>query len=491
MDSGISGGIVGGRYQPLAQADLEKLDRAARSILIEIGVADAPQIVVDAVTGAGGSVDADARLHYPQALIDSALDGMARGFALCGQAAEFDLQLEPGRVHVGSGGAAPLILDLESGSYRESTLLDLYTAARLVDSLRNIHFFSRSLVARDMPDSTSLDINTAYACLAGTRKHVFSAATEAASVAGIAEMCYLVAGSEDAFRTRPFLSLNCNLAVPPLRFDPESCAVASEAVRHGIPLHVNTFGQMGASSPVTTAGSIAQTVAETLAGMIFAWLVEPAAKLVFGTRPMLTDLRSGAMSGGSAEGSLAMAACAQIANYYRLPNSTIAGATDSKLADAQSGYEKSLGIALAAQAGSNLVTQAAGMQGSLMGCALESYVIDNDMLGGIMRSLVRIEVSDETLALEAIDQVVRGEGHFLGRPETLQRMQSDFVYPEIADRNSIEEWQAAGGRDIREVARERTRKILEQHYPRHFSAELDRQLRERFDIRLPAEEMGE
>ena len=120
------------------------------------------------------------------------------------------------------------------------------------------------------------------------------------------------------------------------------------------------------------------------------------------------------MSGGSAEGALAMAACAQMANYYGLPNSTIAGATDSKLADAQSGYEKSLGITLAAQAGSNLVTQAAGMQGSLMGCALESYVIDNDMLGGIMRSLVGIEVSDETLALEAIDQVVHGLGQTAG-----------------------------------------------------------------------------
>jgi trimethylamine--corrinoid protein Co-methyltransferase len=482
-------GLVGGRYQPLAQAELEKLDRAARDILAEIGVAEAPQVVVDTVVEAGGSIDGDGRLRYPPALVETALAGIARGFALCGQAPEFDLQLEPGRVHVGSGGAAPLILDLESGVYRESTLRDLYDAARLVDSQRHIHFFSRSLVARDMPDAASLDINTAYACLAGTRKHVFSAATEAASVGPVADLCYRVAGSEAAFRERPFLSLNCNLAVPPLRFDPESCAVAAEAVRRGIPLHVNTFGQMGASSPVTTAGSIAQTVAETLAGMIFAWLIEPSAKLVFGTRPMLTDLRSGAMSGGSAEGALAMAACAQMANYYRLPNSSIAGATDSKLADAQSGYEKSLSITLAAQAGSNLVTQAAGMQGSLMGCALESYVIDNDMLGIVMKTLVPIEVSDETLALDAIDQVVRGEGHFLGRPETLERMQSDFVYPEIADRGSIEEWQAAGSRDIRELARERTRQILAQHYPRHIGADLDRQLREEFDIRLPAEEM--
>jgi trimethylamine--corrinoid protein Co-methyltransferase len=164
---------------------------------------------------------------------------------------------------------------------------------------------------------------------------------------------------------------------------------------------------------------------------------------------MLTDLRTGAMSGGSPEGAIAMAASAQMANYYGLPGSTIAGATDSKVADAQSGYEKSLAVTLAAQAGSNLITQAAGMQASLMGCALESYVIDNDMLGGIMKSLSAIEVSDETLALDAIEQVVHGEGHFLGRPETLERMQTDFVYPDIGDRRGIDEWQADGSRDIR------------------------------------------
>jgi len=477
-------GLVGGRYQPLNSDDLPKIDAAVRSILTDVGMTDAPEIVVDHVTHAGGSLDADGRLHFSTELIENALHGLARDFTLCGQDPEHDLHLGGSRVHVGSGGAAPLILDLETGRYRESTLRDLYDAARLVDCLDNIHFFSRSLVARDMPDLKTLDINTAYACLAGTRKHVFTSASEAEHVEEIAEMCYMIAGSREAFEARPFLSMNCNLPVPPLRFDPESCEVAAAVVRCGIPLHSNTFGQMGASSPVTMAGTIAQTVAETLSGMIFAWLVNPKAKVIFGTRPMLTDLRTGAMSGGSPEGAIAMAASAQMGNYYDLPNSTIAGATDSKSADAQSGYEKGLTVTLAAQAGSNLITQASGMQASLMGCALESYVIDNDMLGIIMKSLTGIEVSDETLALDAIDEVAHGEGHFLGRTETLERMQSDFVYPEIGDRRNIDEWEADGAPDIRSVAMERTRQILKQHHPRHLSDELDRALRDKFDIRL-------
>ena len=180
-----------------------------------------------------------------------------------------------------------------------------------------------------------------------------------------------------------------------------------------------------------------------------------------------------------------MAATAQMTDYYNLVNTTIAGATDSKIADAQSGYEKSLTVTLAAQAGSNMITQSCGMQGMLMGCAPESYIIDNDMLGGILRSLSEIEVNDITLAMPSIDDVVHGDGHFLGQPETLNRMQSDFLYPDVADRLTIEEWQNAGARDIRDIAIEKTRDILNQYYPRHVSPDIDKMLRAQFDIRLP------
>ena len=479
------GGVMGGSYQPLDSNALQQIDQTTRSILSDIGMADTPDCVSEPVTDAGGYLDDNGRLRFPPELIDKALNGFKRDFTLCGQDAENDIQLGVGRVHTGSGGAAPLILDLDSGQYRESTLKDLYDAARLVDNLDNIHFFSRSMTARDMPNVRLLDLNTAYACLAGTRKHVISAATEAANIEEIAKMCYAIAGSQEAFLARPFLSMHCNMSVPPLRFDPESCQIAAAAVRFGIPLHSNTFGQMGASSPVTLAGSIAQTIAETLAGMIFAWLLNPEAKITFGARTMLTDLRTGAMSGGSAEGAIATAATIQMANYYGLPNSVIAGATDSKIADAQSGYEKSLTVTLAAQAGCNLITQACGMQASLMGCALESYVIDNDMLGTILKSLSGVSVNEETLALSSIEEVVHGDGHFLGRDETLARMQSDFVYPEIGDRRSIDEWVVDGARDIRSVAIDRTRQILKHHHPSHLSEDLDDVLRDRFDIRLP------
>ena len=489
-DVSFPGGVEGGRYGPLNQDDLVLIDQGIREILQTIGMSEAPDFVIEYVTAAGGALGQDGRLTFSSELIDKALAGLSGGFTLHGQVPGHELDLSGTRVYMGTGGAAPNIRDMQTGLYRDSTLCDLFDVARLVDQFENIHFFNRPLVARDMPDEYALDLNTAYASLSGTGKHVCTSASQPEHVTDIAEMCFTIAGSREAFVQKPFLSMLINHVVSPLRFHAESCGVMLQAAQYGLPIHANTFGQMGASSPVTMAGCVAQTMAETLSGMIFAWLVNPDAKVTCGTRPMLTDLRTGGATGGSGEQAILMAANAQMANYYNLSNTTIAGATDSKIADAQSGYEKSLSVTLAAQAGSNMITQSCGMQGMLMGCAPESYIIDNDMLGGVLRSLSEIEVNETTLAIPIIDQVVHGEGHFLGQPETLKRMQSDFLYPGIADRRTIDEWQESGARDIRDVAMEKTGEILGSYFPTHIPRDIDQQLRARFNIQLPRSKMG-
>jgi trimethylamine--corrinoid protein Co-methyltransferase len=384
--------------------------------------------------------------------------------------AQHNMILSGNHVYTGTGGAAPTVIDLETGAYRDSTLRDLFDAARLVDALPHIHFFSRSLAATDISNPRELDLCTTLTCLAGTSKHVMVSASNPLHVREIADICYQVAGSESAFRERPFLSLNVNHAVPPLRFHSESCDVLIEAVYAGLPVHINVFGQLGASSPVTIAGSVAQTTAEALAGIVLAWATKPGAPVIAGPRPMVTDLRTGAMSGGSGEQALANSAAVEMMRHYNLPNSIIAGATDSKAMDVQAGYEKALSVSQAVQSGANLVTQACGMHAGLMGVAFESYIMDNDMLGAILRSATTIEVSDETLSVDAIAEAVHGEGHFLGHAATYARMKSDFLYPDIADRRSVKEWTAAGQPDLVNVARERARTMLKTYAPKDTAA---------------------
>lgn len=476
---------TGGNLTPLDERGIAAIHAAALELLASTGISEAPSSAVKLVTDAGGRLDDAGRLLFPEKLVEAALAGLQRDFTLYGRAADTDLVLAPGAVHVGTGGASPQLFDMQLGRYRDSCLADLYDAARLVDRLTHIHFFSRPLVARDMPDQQRLDVNTAYASLAGTTKHVFVSAGNAQSVADIARLCYRLAGSEAAFRERPFLSLLVNHAVPPMRFDTESVEILQAAVRHGIPMSINTFGQLGASSPVTIAGCVAQTTAETLAGMVIAWLVDEEARAVFGPRPMITDLRTGAMAGGSGEQALLTATAMQMARHYGLPSSTIAGATESKLPDAQSGYEKCLTVGLSVQAGANIITQACGAQASLMGISFEAMVVDNDMLGCILRATNPVEVSPQTLSAPAIGAVVNDVGHFLSEADTFARMQSDFLYPEIADRTVIDVWEAAGSIDIRQAGARRAQEILAEHRPRYIEPAIDRDVRALLPIELP------
>ncbi len=464
------------------------IDAAAQKVLTDIGFADAPQEAIDLVLARGGKYTDQARLCMTETMITEALADLAKPLILYGRGDGLELHLEGARVHAGTGGAAPLIFDDQHNHYRDTALKDIYAAARLVDGLDHIHFFNRPMVARDMPDDYRLDLNTAYASIAGTKKPIATSIAHADTVDDLAKMLAMVAGSIEAFQKKPFLSLNINHVTPPLRFAPDAVEVMIKAARLGIPIHANTFGQVGASSPVDPMAALVQTVAETLGGMIIAWLANPAAQVIFGARPMITDLRTGAMSGGGGEQARIMAATSQMARYYGLPNSSIAGATDSKIPDAQSGFEKAMSVLLAAQAGSNMITQAAGMQAALMGCALESYIIDNDMIGAVLRTLDMPLSLEPASVLEALKDVVEGEGHFLGQADTLNRMQTDYLYPQFSDRETIEQWQDKGMTTILDRARADLDKRFDGRRDGDgvilIDDDVDAMIRAEFDIRL-------
>ncbi|MCP4333961.1 MAG: methyltransferase, partial [Gammaproteobacteria bacterium] len=78
----------------------------------------------------------------------------------------------------------------------------------------------------------------------------------------------------------------------------------------------------------------------------------------------------------------------------------------------------------------------------------------------------------------------------LGHAQTLARMKTDYLYPELADRRSINEWEQSGsGDDLRDAVRDRVRAILSEHYPGHITADVDAWIRKNYNIVLPSERM--
>ncbi|MEK9744410.1 MAG: trimethylamine methyltransferase family protein [Gammaproteobacteria bacterium] len=478
-------GLSSGRFQPLSQEEVLRIHEAAIETLETIGFANSLPSCVDLVTAAGGSLTSDGRLLMPRALVEDALEKAAKNITLYAQDPRFDLDLSDSRTYFGTAGAAVHVVDTVKREYRESTAQDLYDAARIVDQMEHIHFFQRSMVLRDIENPAEMDFNTCYASIAGTRKHVGTSFVDPAHAHQAIDMLEMVAGGEQAWRERPFVSLSCCFVVPPMRFAEDACRVLEVCVERGMPILLLAAGQAGATSPASLAGAVVQEVAEVLGGFVYVNLLKPGHPAIFGTWPFVSDLRTGAMSGGSGEQAVLMAACGQMGRFYGLPTGIAAGMADAKLPDAQSGYEKSYTNTLAGHSGANLIYEAAGMQASLLGCCLESYVIDNDMLGAINRTIRGIEVNDISLSVDTIrDVCIGGPNHFLGHDQTMALMQRDYVYPEVGDRLSPKEWNEKGRPDLLETARARVAEILSGPRPSHLSTELDQAIRAKFPVRL-------
>ncbi|MBR9842140.1 MAG: trimethylamine methyltransferase family protein [Rhodobacteraceae bacterium] len=481
----IRPGLEGGRYNPLTEADMARIHEAALTALEEIGLAGAPESGIAYLTRAGAVLGEDGRLRFPRALVEDTIAKANRSVTLFGRDPSHDMSLAGPRVHYGTAGAAVHVVDPEGRHYRESTLQDLYDAARITDRLDNIHFLQRPMVARDITDNREMDYNTVYACCAGTRKHVGTSFTDKAHVADALEMLHLIAGSEEAWRARPFVSNSNCFVVPPMRFATESCEVMEACIEGGMPVLLLSAGMAGATAPSTVAGAIVQSTAECLAGLVYVNAVKPGHPAIFGTWPFGLDLRTGAMSVGSGEQALLSAGCAQMHRFYDVPGGAAAGAADSKLPDMQAGWEQMCSAVMTGLSGCNMVYEAAGMHASLLGFCHESLILGDDLIGQALRCVRGIEVDDETLALDQMREVcIGGPGHYLGTSQTLGRMQKDHVYPKLGDRTSPKEWDEKGKPDLIANATIRKDEILTEPGLAQFDPLTDQAIRKRFNIHL-------
>jgi trimethylamine--corrinoid protein Co-methyltransferase len=489
LPSVAPGGLETRAYRPLSDADVARIHEASLTVLEKTGIQVEASEARDIFADAGATVDAENnRVYIPRAMVEDAIARACNQFVMAGRSDEHDMVMGGDRVYMGTGGAAVKVMDLD-GHVRESQLADIARIGRLVDALDNIHFYLRPVVARDMPNDL-IDVNKTYAALTNTTKHVMTSAYNVTSAREVIDLASMIAGSKAAYEERPILSFTACWTVSPLRYAPETVEVLVELIRQNVPVALSSAPQSGATSPAALAGTLVQINAEELSGIVLVNLIRPGARVLMGYVPSVADMRTGNFVGGAPEFGLMNAAAAQLAHFYNIPVYNSSALTDSKVPDVQAGYEKGMTNAAAALAGTNYIHHSAGFLESMLCVAYEQYVIDDDINGAIMRMVRGIEVTDDTLSIDLIDQVCRGEGHYLGTQQSLELMNTEYYYPHTGDRQRRDDWIEQGELDMRERARRRAREILDTHQPERIDPAVDAAIRQRFDIRLPPELAG-
>jgi len=477
-------GLQGCQYRPLSPEQVETIHEASLKILEQTGITyeQGLENTVQMLADNGANVDTERRnIKFPRGMISEQVAKAPEKVVLCGQDPKNDLNLTENRVHLGTGGAAIKILDPETGDVRATTLKDLYDVSRLVDKLDNIHFLVRPCIPTDI-DEEDYDINMFYTCLSASSKHVMSGVNNEAGLHRVIEMASMIAGGLDKLKERPFISVITSFAISPLKLCTQSTLIMQEANRNRIPVALSSAPMAGSTSPLTMAGTLVQLHAEQLAGITICQLTNPGAPLLYGGIPGMANLNTMGYLGGAVECGMMNAAIHQLAHHIKVPNYNSSGLSDSKVPDAQAGYEKAFTTLLASMGGSNYIHHSAGMLESMLTIAHEQYVIDDEIIGNCCKVLKGIDCDAEHLALEVIDSVGPG-GNFMTAAHTMTHMRTEYYNGNgVTDRKSRDKWEKEGSLDIRKRALAIAGKILSNPESSYISAETDKAIREKFNI---------
>ncbi len=476
-------GLQGRKLNLLSSRRVAQIHETSLRILNEVGVLVEDDRFRHRLVRAGAIADRNRRtVRLPPAVVDDLVSLAPSEFVLAGREPEHDLRLGNRRVHLGTGGAAVRVLDLDDGTLRPSTLSDQHALARLVQNLENVHFFQCPVVCGDVPKE-AVTLNSFYAALAGTTKNVQESATDPDAVSDVVEMASLIAGGHEALRDRPFISFVASCVISPLKLD---CGVArclERMLEAGIPVALSCAPVTGLSAPATLAGLLTLAHAEQLFAISLSQAISPGARVLYGIVPGVANMWNMGFLGGAIEAGMMNAAAVLLARHIGVPIYSDAGGADAKTPDIQAGYEKGLSILQVVLSGGDYVHHSAGMLDSLMTVAYEQFVIDNDINGMATRVLEGVKVNDDTLAFDVIREVGPG-GMFLTQVHTRRYARSsEFYVPDgINRRPSVGDETAL---DLRQHARRVARRLLDREAAPLIPPEVDEEIRRRFDIRLP------
>lgn len=472
-------GIVpakGGQLRILSDKQVEDLHQATVEVLEAVGIKVQHEKALALLDSCGCKVDFDQQVaRIPEEVLMKYLALAPRAFTLYGRDRRYDMPLDDSDNVYSLGGAGALhYLDLE-GNHKVSTMQALEDFTRLEDTLENLDVAHFLLTPQDIEQKGHEMLLFAHMLKNNTRNFYALPGGCREGLKFQLEMAAVCAGSVAEVSQRPFFTAGL-------------CIISPLMQRHGfveelwacgefnIPAFVEADAIAGGTTPFTIAGCAVEVNANVLAAIALAQMKHPGAPCVYSSSSGILDMRTLDFAGSAPESTLLHMASTQLAHHYGLPYYG-ANTPDSKLPDAQMGYEAMQHIMGLALAGCNLIHVSIGNLEMMKLASFEACLISNEIFGAAYRLLQGMDCSREAIGVDVFKEV----GHkssFLETDHAVKFVRSKERWePQLTDRNSWSTWmEKTGGKDVAQRANAQARKILKEHHPQYVTEDQARQI---------------
>src|SRR5438105_4115588 len=465
------------RYEILDDFAMQELERGWRRIVSELGIEFLYEEALDVFKAAGQNVEGELVKFDPDWILEQAAKAPPQ-FELQARNPEGSVQIGGNNMVFSSVYGCPFVR--EGLERRDATYDDFQNFVKLAQSFPQLDSPGGTICEpNDLPlDSRHLDM--VYALTTLSDKIFMGSVTSGPNARDTIAMAEMIFGKDSIEKTPAIISLiNVN---SPLRYDDRMLAALVEYTKANQATVVTPFLLMGAMSPVSVAATLAQQVAEALAGIALVQTIRPGCPVVFGSFLSNTDMQSGSPSFGTPESAVGLLCTGQIARRYGLPFRSGGALTASQTVDAQASYEAAMTLWPTFLAGTNFVMHSAGwLESGLVSC-YEKFVVDVEILRMLHEVFEPLKIDEETLAYGAHQEVGQG-GHFLGAVHTLERFRECFYRPLLSSTENYERWSRNGGKDAATRASDVWHKTLEEYEEPELEGDLKDELKAYVDRR--------
>jgi trimethylamine--corrinoid protein Co-methyltransferase len=427
----------------------------------------------------GAQVDhATELVKIPATVVEKYRAMVPPSITLRGRDPQFDVTFPRKLPVVATASSAPDIVDPATGITRRATSADIANIAHLVNALPGFDVFSISVLADDAPPG-QFSLSRFYPALKNCLKPVRTSVIDLAEAQQVLKLGELIAGSKEAFWERPFINFGYCSIVSPLTMDYDSTEMLMFFAEKGVTAYGTIAPMGGLSTPLTLPGMLTLMNAEWLAAATLAQMSKPGTALIYNFLPVFADMRDGAYAPGAIEIGMMNSAVCQMARLYNVPSGGYLGLTNSKVSDAQAGFEKGMSPLMGALSGVDFIVMG-GLMDALMSFDFGQAVIDDEIARMIKHVRQGFGFSHEAVSLDEI-KATGAAGMFAANPLTFKRMHSTCFMPDLADRKLREQWAGEGASTIHQRAMDKALGILSGPNGAALDAAADARVRAAFD----------